>query len=201
MIIWLDRVTFLETRFLGGSGIREAIELKPAFRELFRNLVPSQWTWARIGGSHPLRATPPKSLYCFLFLLKKYRDSIDLYRFSPFDLQIMATKQACNVWRSTEFRSRLSEMPYNYQHRWRMYPAVFSFPSFIEFAHHISPLLVVSCNSLSNEIGPREPKYYCFQQTKGGPVQSRCFQVAYLLKMIYFGCPPTGDNMTWQCKV
>ena len=100
-----------------------------------------------------------------------------------------------------QFRSRLSAMPYIYQHWWAMYPAVFSFPSFIKFGHHIFPSPVVSCNFLSDEMGPREPKNHCLQQTKGSPARSRCFQVACLLKMISFGCPLTGDNRTWQCKV
>ena len=75
------------------------------------------------------------------------------------------------------------------------------FSSFIEFAHHIFPSLVVTCNLLLDQIGSREPKYCCLQHTKGDPVRSRCFQVAYLLKMASFGCAPTGDNRRWQCKV
>ena len=173
------------------------------------HLNESELGLAVVTRSEQLSLSPPAvplthvriSLYRFLFLLKKYRDSIDLYRLSHFNLQIMARKQSCNVWRSAESRSRLSAMPYNYQYWWEIYPAVFSFHSFIEFAHHISPSLVVSFNLLLDEIGPREPKYCCLQQTKSDPARSRCFQVAYLLQIISFGCAPTGDNRRWQCKV
>ena len=40
------------------------------------------------------------SLYRFLFVLKKYMDSVDLYRFSHFDLKIMATRKVYKVRRS-----------------------------------------------------------------------------------------------------
>jgi hypothetical protein len=92
-------------------------------------------------------------------------------------------------------------MPYNCQPWWEMYPAVFLFASFITFVHRIFPSLVICCILLSDQNVPREPKFHCLQQTKGDPARSRCFQVAYLLKMIFFGCPPTGDKRTRQCKV
>jgi len=59
------------------------------------------------------------------------------------------------------------------------------------------PSLIARSILLSDKNVPREPKCHCLQQTKGDPVRSRCFQVAYLLKMKFLDARPlviTGDS-------